>query len=260
MKASKRSSPQLPHPLRCYECHRKRDLPMKVLVVEDSPILGRALLRGLGAEGFAVDVAPSAEEALVFVLSYEYDAIVLDWMLPGISGLEFLQRLRDGRGSATPVLMLTARAEVADRVQGLDHGADDYLPKPFEFVELVARIRSLCRRGTRPRSPRLEAGRLAVDTAARRACVAEQELDLTPSEYAILEALLRHRGAVLSKEWLVERLHTADGTANPNVVEVFMSSLRKKLRSAGQDDLIVTRRGHGYLVPEGDEGPAADAD
>lgn len=221
---------------------------MKVLVVEDSDILGRALQRGLKAEGFTVDVAPSGEDALVLLAGAEYDAVVLDWMLPGISGLEVLGSLRSGAGGATPVLFLTARSDVADRIRGLDHGADDYLAKPFDFGELVARVRSLCRRGTGQRATTLNVGGLVLDTAARRVTAGGEDVGLTRSEYAIFEALATRRGTVLSKEWLLERLHDAEGSANTNVVEVFLSSLRKKLRATGNDHLVVTRRGQGYII------------
>lgn len=230
---------------------------MKVLVVEDSEILGRALERGLEAEGFTVDLAGTGEDALVLAAGTEYDAVVLDWMLPGISGLDVLGHLRQGAASATPVLFLTARSDVADRIRGLDHGADDYLAKPFDFGELVARVRSLCRRGTGQRATTLAVGGLVLDTAARRVTAGGEDLLLTRSEYVLFEALATRRGTVLSKEWLLERLHDADGSANTNVVEVFLSSLRKKLRASGNDHLVVTRRGQGYMI-ERPDGAAGD--
>jgi DNA-binding response OmpR family regulator len=222
---------------------------MKLLVVEDSPILGQALLRGLRAEGFVVDLAVTGEDALLLLLSTGYDAIVLDWMLPGISGIELVARLRGDMASPTPILVLSARSEIVDRIRGLDVGADDYVPKPFDFGELVARIRALGRRGPGRRSPTMVIGALEIDTVAKVARVRGADVDLTFSEYSVLEALALRRGAVLTKEWLLERLHDTDGFASANVVEVFVSSLRKKLRAHGVEGLITTRRGLGYIIP-----------
>lgn len=222
---------------------------MKLLVVEDSPILGNSLLRGLRAEGFVVDLAETGEDAHLLLLTNAYDAIILDWMLPGISGMDLLKLLRARMASPTPVLVLSARSDISDRILGLDFGADDYLPKPFDFGELVARVRAICRRGTGQRKPNLQVGKLRIDTNGKQASVDGVELPLTRSEYSLLEALALRRGEVLTKEWLLESLHDADNDTESNVIEVFISALRKKLREVGIEDLIVTRRGLGYLIP-----------
>ncbi|MEZ6014190.1 MAG: response regulator transcription factor [Planctomycetota bacterium] len=232
---------------------------MKVLLVEDSPVLGTALVRGFVAEGFTVDHAASGEDALLRLIAAEYDVVVLDWMLPGLSGLDVLAQLRGRMRLSTPVLVLSARAEVADRIRGLEVGADDYLPKPFDFGELVARVRALGRRSAAVSAPVVTVGALTVETSARVARVGEQPLELTRSEYLILEALMTRRGTVLPKGWLLERLHDADSFAGPNVIEVFISGLRRKLRDAGAGDPIVTRRGHGYVIPADDGGAEAGA-
>jgi len=166
-----------------------------------------------------------------------------------MSGLEVLARMRREGQKAIPVLLLSARSEVQDRIHGLDVGADDYLAKPFDFGELVARIRALVRRGPATRAPRIEIGGIVVDTSARAVSVNGQILELTRSEYIVLEALFMHRGVVMTKDTLLDRLHDSDSFASRNVIEVFVSGLRKKLRSAGAPDIIATRRGHGYLVP-----------
>tara|TARA_R110002072_G_scaffold42102_2_gene119354 strand:- start:379 stop:1068 length:690 start_codon:yes stop_codon:yes gene_type:complete len=228
---------------------------MKILVVEDSPVLSRSLLKGLQAEGFVIDVMDNGEDALVALRTHSYDAIVLDRMLPKMDGLEVLRRLRGEMGSKTPVLLLTALAEVTDRVQGLDTGADDYLPKPFDFGELVSRLRALCRRSGGTRAPVVHLGRLSLDTSACEATVEGQRVSLTASEFRVLEALVVRRGQVITKDWLLDQLHGADGYASGNAVEVFISALRRKLRERGVDDLIQTKRGLGYLIPlDGSEG------
>ena len=189
---------------------------MKILVVEDSPVLSRSLLKGLQAEGFVIDVMDNGEDALVALRTHSYDAIVLDRMLPKMDGLEVLRRLRGEMGSKTPVLLLTALAEVTDRVH---------------------------------------LGRLSLDTSACEATVEGQRVSLTASEFRVLEALVVRRGQVITKDWLLDQLHGADGYASGNAVEVFISALRRKLRERGVDDLIQTKRGLGYLIPlDGSEG------
>jgi DNA-binding response OmpR family regulator len=220
---------------------------MKVLVIEDSERLRRALVRGLRDAGFVVDAAEDGEEGLSLATTSDYEAIVLDVLLPKLSGLEVLTRLR-GAGRSTHVLILSAKDQIADRVRGLQLGADDYLVKPFAFAELVARLQALVRRSTARKDPRLAVGPLEIDTARRRVAHRGLEVHLTPSEYRLLEWLACHRGRVFSQEALCDQLHDRHGTVASNVVEVLVSGLRRKLDVPGQPSLIQTRRGFGYLI------------
>ncbi|HSF03179.1 MAG TPA: response regulator transcription factor [Solirubrobacterales bacterium] len=222
-------------------------MPVKVLVVEDSERLLRSLGQGLRRLGHAVDLAPDGEEALAFAETYEYDVIVLDLMLPRLSGLEVLRRLRAG-GSGAHVLILSARDRVEDRVTGLVTGADDYLVKPFAFDELCARIQALGRRRHQAKNPILRLGSLEIDTARRRVSRRGDPLHLTPSEYALLELLAYQRGRVFSQEQLLQHLHRSDADVSSNVVEVLVSGLRKKIHLKGEPPILRTRRGFGYLV------------
>jgi two-component system, OmpR family, response regulator len=220
---------------------------MRILIVEDEPKMAALLRRGLGEEGHAVDVVPRAEDALWMAQATEYDAIVLDVMLPGIDGLEACRRLR-ADGVWAPVLMLTARDEVRDRVAGLDVGADDYLAKPFSFAELLARLRALRRRGAPERPTVLEAGTLRLDPASRDVRRGEETIDLSAKEFALLEALMRRAGDVLSRFQLLESAWDGDQEHRSNVVDVYISYLREKIDRPFGVRSIETVRGAGYRL------------
>lgn len=220
---------------------------MKVLIVEDSERLGRSLSQGLRKLGYAVDLAGDGENGLAFAETYDYDAIVLDLMLPGLPGLEVLQRLR-ARGRGTHVLILSARERVEDRVRGLQLGADDYLVKPFAFDELAARVQALVRRRYQAKSPIVRLGPLAIDTAGRQVSRRGRRLQLTPGEYRLLELLAYQRGRVFSQEQLLAHLHQSDTDVSSNVVEVLVSGLRRKIHARGEPPILKTRRGFGYFV------------
>lgn len=215
---------------------------MKLLVIEDDPVLQRTLAATLRDENFAVDAASDGSEGLRKARHGSYDAIVLDVMLPKLDGWGVLEGLRPG--IATPVLMLTARDTVPDRIKGLNLGADDYLVKPFDVEELLARVRALIRRSAGRASPLVEVGAVALDTSARRVTRDGAEVPLTPREYALLEYLILHRGEVVSRTTLYEHLFDEDDDTLSNLLDVHVSNLRKKLGH----DFITTRRGHGYCV------------
>jgi two-component system OmpR family response regulator len=215
---------------------------MRILVVEDEPRLLRSLAKALREEAYAVDVAAAGDEALYKAESYDYDAIVLDIMLPRLDGWEVLEQLR--KLKPTPVLMLTARDAPKDRVRGLDSGADDYLVKPFDLSELLARLRALIRRSAgQPRS-QIELGAVLVDTRTRSVTRAGQLVTLTAREYAILEYLALHRGEVVTRTALYEHLFDENEDTMSNLLDVHTFSIRKKLGR----DLIKTRRGQGYCI------------
>jgi two-component system, OmpR family, response regulator len=220
---------------------------MRVLVVEDEVRLALLLKRGLEEEGYAVDTSGDGAEALWHATETEYDAIVLDIMLPGVDGLEVTRRLRAQR-RWTPVLLLTARDAIDDRVVGLDAGADDYLVKPFSFAELAARVRALVRRGRVERPTVLEVGDLRLDPARRRAWRGEVELDLSPKEFALLELFLSHPGEVLTRTRILEHVWDFAYDPSSNVVDQYIGYLRRKIdRPFGRDDLE-TVRGAGYRL------------
>jgi two-component system OmpR family response regulator len=220
---------------------------MRVLTVEDDLELAKLIRRGLMDDGLAVDVAVRGEDALWMAGATEYDAIVLDVRLPGIDGFETCRRLR-ADGVRTPVLMLSARGTVADRVAGLDHGADDYLIKPFDFDELGARLRALARRGPVERAPVLSVGGLRLDPATRRVWRDETEVPLSAKEFALLEELMRRPGQVLSRFHLLE--HAWDGAYEnrSNVVDVYVRYLREKLDRPFGVMSLETVRGAGYRL------------
>jgi DNA-binding response OmpR family regulator len=220
---------------------------VKLLVIEDSERLQRSLEHGLRRSGFAVDVVGDGEEGLAYAKHGAYDVIVLDLMLPRLDGREVLRRLR-AIGRDTHVLILSARDQVAERIQGLELGADDYLTKPFAFEELVARLRALVRRKYGTKSPVQQVAHLRLDTARRTVAAGKREVALTPSEYSVLEYLVARRGRVVSKADLLDHLHAGEGDASENAVEVLIHQLRRKTRDPGHPDLIRTRRGHGYLI------------
>ncbi|GAB6040976.1 response regulator [Endothiovibrio diazotrophicus] len=217
---------------------------MRLLLVEDDTLLGDGIRAGLAQEGFAVDWLTNGQEALAALLSDHFDLVVLDLGLPDLPGLEVLRRLR-GEGRDLPVLILTARDAVADRVAGLDAGADDYLTKPFDLEELNARIRALLRRAGGRASPLLSHGALSLDPAARTVTLDEAPVELSRREYAVLHTLLEHRGKVLSKNQLEEALYGWEMEVESNTLEVYIHHLRKKLGST----LIRTVRGVGYTIP-----------
>ena len=226
---------------------------MRVLVAEDETRMASLLKRGLEEEGYAVDVSGDGLEAVWMATENEYDVIVLDVMLPGIDGFEVCRRLRAEERWA-PVLMLTARDQVEDRIRGLDAGSDDYLTKPFSFAELVARLRALLRRGSHERPTVLAVGDLRLDPSRRRAWRDKTELDLTAKEFALLEFFMRHPGEVLSRTRLLEHVwdFAFDGTSN--VIDQYVAYLRRKIdRPFGRDDLE-TVRGAGYRLRDAKDG------
>jgi two-component system, OmpR family, response regulator len=223
---------------------------MRVLVVEDEVKMAGLLKRALEEEGYAVDVAGRGEDALWFGTENPYDAIVLDVMLPDLDGFEVSRRLRRA-GRWSPVLMLTARDAVADRVAGLDAGADDYLTKPFSFAELLARLRALVRRGAAERPPVLLVGDLSLDPARRTVARDGTAIDLTAREFALLEFLMRHAGEVLTRTQLIEHVWDFAYDGDSNVVDVYIRYLRNKVDRPFGRDSIRTVRGAGYRLEDG---------
>lgn len=215
---------------------------MRVLVVEDDPDLRRGLVLALREDGYAVDEAERGDTGLSKAITWDYDAIVLDWMLPKLSGLELLRQLR--RTKPTPVLMLTARDTIDDRVLGLDGGADDYLVKPFELQELTARLRAITRRHSGDADPVIEVRGISVDTAARRVHRKGVPVELTGREYRLVELLVFDRGKLVTRTKIYDHLFDENHDSMSNLVDVYISRLRAKLGK----DFITTRRGEGYLV------------
>jgi DNA-binding response OmpR family regulator len=225
---------------------------VRVLLVEDEPNAARVLAKGLREQAYAVDVAADGDTALFQIGTTDYDAVILDVMLPAKNGFEVCRTVRAG-GSSVPILMLTARDTVDSRIEGLDCGADDYLVKPFDFGELLARLRALIRRGRQPLvAEKLTAGPLTLETRSRRVRVRGSDVALTAKEYAFLEYLVRHAGDVVTRSEIAE--HVWDEHYDPfsNVVDVYVQRLRRKLDQPGLQSLIRTRRGEGYqlAVPE----------
>jgi two-component system OmpR family response regulator len=220
---------------------------MRLLVVEDEAKFAAILRRGLAEEGHPTDIAGSGEDALWMSQVHDYDAIVLDVMLPQIDGFEACRRMRE-RGVSAPVLMLTARNSIADRVAGLDVGADDYLAKPFAFEELLARLRALHRRGPDVRPTVLEVGALVLDPASREIRRDGALIPLSAKEFALLEALMRHPGVVLTRFQLIERAWDREYDNRSNVVDVYISYLRDKIDRPFGTQAIETVRGVGYRL------------
>ena len=220
---------------------------MRILLVEDDQKAARLLARGFREEGFVVDVAGSAEAADELAFVTDYEVLILDWMLPGKDGLAFCRSLRD-RGLQTPILMLTAKDALEDRVAGLNTGADDYLTKPFAFEELLARVRALLRRSELTRPASLTLGDLTLDPLTHRVARSSRTLDLTPTEYAILALLMRHPGDVISRTRLAEQVWQGDVDRIDNLIDVHVSNLRRKIDAPGSDPLIHTVRGRGYRI------------
>jgi two-component system OmpR family response regulator len=220
---------------------------VRLLLVEDDAKLAHAVGRGLRHEGYAVDVASDGDAALLQAAVYDYDGILLDVMLPGRDGLEVCTELRE-RGCWAPVLMLTARGQVGDRILGLDVGADDYLAKPFDFGELLARLRALLRRTPGERPVRLEIGDLVVDPAAHRVTRAGTTVELTAREFAVLEFLARHPGQAVTRTRLLEHVWDENYEGSTNIVDVYVGYLRKKLEQPFGAPMIRTIRGVGWTL------------
>ena len=225
---------------------------MRLLFAEDDPGVQRFVVKGLKEQAYAVDAVASGSEALEQAEINTYDLIILDVMLPGLSGFEVCRRLRQA-GSKIPILMLTARDAIEDRVAGLDHGADDYLTKPFEFRELLARLRALLRRPTELKPAQLSVANLILDTAAQSAARAGRHISLTHKEYALLEFLARNTGRVVGRAEIAE--HVWDETFDPfsNLIEVYVNRLRRKIDVPKEIPLLHTRRGAGYMLGPNDD-------
>ena len=225
---------------------------MRVLVVEDEVKMAALIRRGLSEEGHAADIASSGEDAIWMAQAHPYESIILDVMLPGMSGFETCRRLRDA-GVWTPVMMLTARDAVDDRVVGLDAGADDYLAKPFSFAELLARLRALARRGGVERPAILEVGELRLDPATRQAWRGAHEVRLSPKEFALLETFMRRPGQVLTRLQLLEQAWDFAYENRSNVIDVYIRYLRQKIDRPFEAHSIETVRGVGYRLRATDE-------
>ena len=220
---------------------------MRILLAEDEPDAALLIAKGLREQAFAVDVAADGEHASCLAFETNYDAIVLDVMLPLRDGLAVCRQIR-ARGALTPILLLTAMDAVESRIQGLDSGADDYLTKPFAFGELLARLRAIIRRGTRPIVPEvLTIGDLTIDTLARQATRGSRAIRLTAREYALLEFFARRRGEVIGRTDIAEHVWDEQYDLFSNVIDVYVRRLRRKLDGPGDPPLIATRRGEGYV-------------
>ncbi|MDQ6664260.1 MAG: response regulator transcription factor [Acidobacteriota bacterium] len=227
---------------------------MRILVVEDERRIADFLTRGLQGAGYAVDIAPDGNSAISLTHDTDYDLIILDIMLPDLDGLKVLERIRS-RKSGPPVLILSARGAVDDRVKGLEQGADDYLTKPFAFVELLARVRALLRRG-QPAPERLQVADLVIDTMRRKVTRAGENIDLAPKEFGILEYMMRNKGRPLSRTMIVEHVWDMDYDGLTNIVDVYIRHLRGKIDDRWTQKLIQTVRGIGYMIETPDKSPA----
>ena len=225
---------------------------MRILLVEDEPSAARMLAKGLREQTYAVDIAGDGEAALYQAFVNDYDLIVLDVMLPIKDGFEVCRELR-AAGSTIPILMVTARESVHDRIEGLDTGGDDYLTKPFDFHELLARVRALLRRGEALCPQMIELADLKIDTRAHRVRRAERNIDLTAKEYALIEYLARRRGEVVTRTEISEHVWDENFDVFSNLIEVYIQRLRKKIDEGHEPRLIRTLRGEGYMLTAGDE-------
>lgn len=224
---------------------------MRVLIVEDEPKMAAFLKQGLEEQRYAVDTAHDGEDGLHWALNFPYDILILDVMLPGLDGLELCRALRDRRVQ-TPILMLTARDTIEDRVTGLDCGADDYLVKPFAFRELLARLRALARRDTTQLTSVLTVGELSLDTVTHTAKRGDKPIELTAKEYELLEFFMLHPNQVLSRTVIVEHIWNYDYSPESNVVDVYIRYLRRKIDDGYEDKYIRTLRGSGYQLVDPD--------
>lgn len=222
---------------------------MKLLLIEDYAVLRESLAQGLREEGYAVDVSADGKEGLWYARNETYDVIILDLMLPKLPGLELLKQYRDG-GGKTPVLILSAKDRVGDRVVGLDGGGDDYLTKPFAFPELLSRIRALMRRRYDQPSPLIQIGPIRIDTTSQRVWREEEEIVLTAREYSLLEFLARRVNEVVTRTEIWEHLYDLNSDSTSNVVDVYIGYLRKKIDPPGDSSMIETLRGRGYRLKE----------
>ena len=220
---------------------------MKILLVEDSERLRRSLGHGLQREGHSIDLAADGEEGLGFAETYDYDVIILDLMLPRISGLEVLQRLRKS-DRQSHILILSAQDQTGTRIKGLDLGADDYMTKPFSFDELKARLRALHRRGSSQKSPSLRAGSLEIDTNARIVRTGDRDAALSAKEYELVEFLARRPRQVFPQDVIIEGIYESGSEVASNVIEVLVYSIRKKIARFGETSPIRNRRGQGYFI------------
>jgi len=220
---------------------------MDLLVIEDDPVIGKSLRKGLQEAGHGCVWAKDGDRGLELASGQQFEAIILDLMLPGRAGLDVLRALREN-GIQTPVIALTALGSVEDRVSGLNAGADDYVVKPFSLVELMARVEAVCRRAvTRPPAV-MQAGQLTLDLATRRVTRGEKEIELTPTEFSLLELLMRYVGQVVTRKMLCEHLWETDWEGATNVIEVHINRLRGKLDKGYTDSVIQTVRGRGYAL------------
>ncbi len=224
---------------------------MRVLFVEDYKPLQRSVSKAIREAGWAVDVATDGEEGLWLAETNAYDVMILDLLLPKLPGLSILTRLRQ-KGNATPIIILTAKDAVEDRMKGLDLGADDYLTKPFFLGELMSRLKALTRRCYHQKDPLLRIGNLEIDTSSRRVCRGGQEIELTAREYALLEYLARRAGHLVTRTDIWNHVYENHGGYGSNVVDVYVGYLRKKLERPDMPALIHTRRGLGYVIKEED--------
>src|SRR5258706_3319173 len=244
------SSDQVSH----FSANVPYDARMRILLVEDDARIARFVAKGLREQAYAVDVSSSGDDALYQAAINTYDLVILDVLIPGHNGFEVCRQLRKS-GQRMPILMLTARDAVEDRITGLDHGADDYLTKPFEFRELLARLRALLRRSGELRPAKISVADLVLDTGAQNVSRAGRSVSLTTKEYALLEYLARNAGRVVGRAEIAE--HVWDETFDPfsNLIEVYVNRVRRKIDAASSKPLLHTRRGAGYLF-----GPLNDSD
>lgn len=220
---------------------------MDLLVVEDDAVLGRVVQRELNEAGYQCELARSGQKGLEHARAQKFDAILLDLMLPDMSGMELLRQIR-GDGIQTPVIVLSAMSSVDERVSGLNAGADDYLVKPFSIVELTARLTAVCRRSLNRPSTSMKVGPLDLDLTTRRVCRNETEIDLTPTEFSMLEFLMRFHGQVVTRKMLCEHLWESDWEGATNVIEVHINRLRSKIDKGFDEPMIHTVRGRGYTL------------
>jgi len=223
---------------------------MKILVVEDEHRIANSVKKGLEQEGCVVDVAYDGETGFDLASTGDYEVIVLDLMLPKMNGIEICEKLREEEKVQTPVLMLTARGELEDKVKGFKAGADDYLVKPFAFVELLARVRALSKRPKNSLGEVLKVGELSLDRSKFEAKRGERKIDLSKKEFGLLEYLMRNVGKVMSKEQIINQVWSYEADVLPNTVEVYMGYLRKKIDKKEEKPLLKTKRGFGYKIEE----------